>query len=162
MNLTFRLGEEEDQTFLTQWLLQPGVLDWFPLNDIKEVEDAVRIWMSYRHRGSVITALVDGIPCGIATLYLSPYKKLAHQSLFAIILDEKHRGKGIGTALLEYLLVLAKETFLLELVHLEVYEGNPAIGLYRKLGFEEFGVERGFIKSQGKYFNKIFMQKSLI
>ena len=160
-SLEIRLAVEEDQTYLINWLLQPGVLSWFPLADLKEVEDAARIWVSYAKREAVLTALWDGVPCGSANLYLQPYKKLAHQCLFAIIVDEQHRGKGVGTALLRELIILSKEKFQLEFIHLEVYEGNPAINLYKRFGFEQYGIHERFIKDQGRYISKILMQKNL-
>jgi len=160
-HLTIRFGQESDQKYLIEWLLQPGVLEGFPLADLREIEDAARIWISYSKQMAVLTALWDGVPCGIANLYLQPYKKFAHQSLLAIIIDEKLRGKGVGTKLMKELLSLAKERFKLEFVHLEVYEGNRAINLYRRLGFEEYGVHRKFIKDQGRYLDKVLMQKYL-
>lgn len=159
--LTIRLAEDEDQKYLIEWLLQPGVLEWFPLCDQREVEDAARIWMSYSKQQAVLTAVWNGVPCGIANLYIQPYKKLAHQCLFAIIVDEKYRGKGIGRKLLEELISLGKEKFKLEMIHLEVYEGNPAIHLYQRLGFVQYGAQRHFIKDQGQYRTKILMQKKL-
>lgn len=171
-HLTFRPGEEGDQKYLVEWLLQPGVLKGFPLCDLREVEDAARIWVGYSKQGAVLTALWDGVPCGIAVLYIQPYKKLAHQCLLAMIVDEQHRGKGVGAKLLQELMALGKERFKLEFVHLEVYEENPAIHLYRKVGFREYGIQRHFIKNvpsvspDGQpepptYFSKILMQKYL-
>jgi ribosomal protein S18 acetylase RimI-like enzyme len=160
-SLTIRLAVDSDQKYLVDWLLQPGVLEWFPLADLREVEDAARIWVGYNKYGAVLTALWDSVPCGIANLYLQPYKKLAHQCLFAIIVDEKFRGKGIGTKLLEELMALAKERFHIELLHLEVYMGNPAIRLYERFGFEVYGRQRHFVKENGKYLDKILMQKNL-
>ena len=160
-HLTIRFGEDSDQKYLIDWLLQPGVLDGFPLNDLREIEDAARIWMGYAKHKAVLTALWDGVPCGVANLYLQPYQKMAHQCLFAIIVDEKYRGKGIGAKLLRELMALAKERFKLEYVHLEVYQGNPAINLYRRLGFEQYGIHRRFMKDKGRYFDKILMQKYL-
>lgn len=159
--LEIRFGEESDQKYLVEWLLQQEVLQWFPLTDLREIEDAARIWMSYSKQGGVLTALWEGIPCGVANLYLQPYRKLAHQSLFAIIVDEKYRGKGIGTKLLQELIALGKERFKLELIHLEVYEGNPAIRLYERLGFQQYGIQKKFVKDQGRYLNKIMMQKAI-
>ncbi len=86
---------------------------------------------------------------------------MAHQFLFAIIVDEKYRGKGIGAKLLRELMELAKERFKLEYIHLEVYQGNPAINLYRRLGFEQYGIHRRFMKDKGRYLDKILMQKYL-
>lgn len=159
--VSIRLGEEEDKKYLIEWLLQPGVLQWFPLSDLREVEDAAQIWISFAKQNAVLTALWDGVPCGNATLYLQPYKKLAHQCLFAIIVDEKFRGKGVGTLLLNELMRVAKENHGIRLLHLEAYEGNPAVKLYRKLGFKEFGIQHRFVKENGGYQAKIMMQKDL-
>lgn len=160
-HLSVRAAIATDHAYLVEWLQQPNVLQWFPLSDLREIEDAVRIWMSYATHGAVLTVLWDGVPCGISTLYLQPFKKLAHQCLFAIIVDERYRGKGAGTLLLNQLIKLAKEQFKIELLHLEVYEGNPAIRLYEKLGFSKYGCQRHFIKEEGHYRAKLMMQKRL-
>ncbi len=160
-HLSFRFAESSDEKYLIEWLLQPGVLGGFPLYDMKEIEDAARIWLSYAKNHAVLTALWDDVPCGIANLYLQPYEKMAHQCLFAIIVDEKHRGRGVGAKLLRELMALAKERFKLQFLHLEVYRGNPAIELYKRLGFKEYGVHPKFIKDNGRYIDKILMQKYL-
>ncbi|MDE3048234.1 MAG: GNAT family N-acetyltransferase [Verrucomicrobiota bacterium] len=160
-HLSIRLGEEADQKYLVEWLLQPGVLDGFPLYGLREVEDAARICVSYAQHGAMLMALWDGVPCGCALLYLQHYEKMKHHCLFVIIVDEKHRGKGVGARLIRELMKLAKERFNLEYLHLEVYKGNPAIDLYRRLGFQEYGVHKKFIKDQGRYIDKILMQKYL-
>lgn len=160
-DVTIRLATLDDEKYLVNWLLEPGVLEWFPLHDLKEVEDAAKIWMSYAKYGAALTALYKGMPCGTATLYLNSYKKLKHQCLFAIIVEGEMRGKGVGTKLLEGLIDLATNTFKLELLHLEVYEGNPAIHLYERFGFKEYGKQRNFAKVEGRYLKKILMEKKL-
>lgn len=161
--ISIRFSEPSDEKLLVEWLLQPGVLHWFPLADLREIEDAARIWISYVKQQGVLTALWHGKPCGSATLYLHPFQKLSKQSLLAIVVDENCRGKGVGKRLLIELEALAKTRFGIELLHLEVYEGNPAIHLYHKLGFAEYGNQKRFIKeSSGQYLNKIMMQKSLL
>jgi putative acetyltransferase len=150
-----------DAPFLAEWLLEPGILRWFPMSDRREVEDAVRLWVGYSKLGCALTAEWEGVPCGMATLYLQPYKKLAHQCLFSIIVTERLRGRGIGKALLCALMKLGRETFRIELMHLEVYAGNPARELYQKLGFVEYGCQRQFIKENGEYIDKIMMQRLL-
>lgn len=161
-NISIRFTKKEDQKEVSRWFMEPGILRWFPMCNLKEVNDSVNIWFSYIPYKASLTALYDGIVCGAALLYLQPYKKLAHQSLFVIIVDEQYRNKGVGKRLLEELSYLAKERFNLEFLHLEVYHGNPAISLYKRFGFIEYGVHKRFLKEEdGAYRDKIMMRKYL-
>jgi putative acetyltransferase len=159
--LTIRFAVEEDKKYLVQWMSEPEILRWFPMSDAREIEDAATICLGYAKFHAVLTAVYDGIPCGIANLYLQPFRKLAHQSLFAIIVAKEFRSKGVGTRLLTELMKLAKERFFLEMLCLEVYEGNPAISLYKRLGFVVCGFQKHFTKDNGIYRGKYFMQKNL-
>ncbi|MBS0628144.1 MAG: GNAT family N-acetyltransferase [Verrucomicrobia bacterium] len=160
--LSFRVSEPQDTVFLKNWLMDPKILFWFPMEGEKEVDDSIRTWMEYVGKGYGLTALWEGLPCGMATLYIQPFEKLAHTCLFSIIVAPDHRGRGIGTALLEDLMEFAKNTFHIEILHLEVYEGNPAKRLYERLGFTPFGRHASFTKeADGVYRAKICMQKKL-
>lgn len=161
MNVEVRLATLEDSPHLTQWLSDPEILRWFPMADSREVEDSVRIWMSYTKMEGGLMALADGEPAGLANLYIQPYEKFKHQCLFSIIVSPKFRGKGLGTALLTALKKHAKEKFHIEILHLEVYDGNPAISLYRRMGFVEYGRHPRFIKMGTEYVDKILMQQIL-
>lgn len=157
-----RYTEVEDAHHLKKWLMDPEVQRWFPMHDEVEIDDAVNRWIGfYRYRCS-LTATVDGIPCGMATLYLQPYEKLKHQCEFGIIVGELFRGKGIGSRLLKNLIHLAKEYFHINLLHLQVYSENPAIHLYRRFGFREFGKQTHWIKElDGRPRGRTFMEKFL-
>jgi ribosomal protein S18 acetylase RimI-like enzyme len=153
---------ESDADHLNRWLMKGDVLDWFPMENQLEIEDATRIWMSYAGLGASLTATLNDEPVGMAMLYIQPFKKLAHQCLFTIVISPDYRSQGIGTQLMKALMKLGKEKFHLEMLHLEVYDGNPAIGLYRKLGFTEFGKQAHFIKEgENRYRGKTMMQKIL-
>lgn len=159
--LKFRPTSLGDAPALMQWLMDPNILQWFPMIDAREVEDAVRIWIGYSRLEAGLTAEWKGEPCGMANLYIQPYEKLNHTCLFSIIVRKDMRGKGVGEALLRQLMKHAKEKFKIEILHLEVYEGNPARKLYERLGFKPFGSQAHFIKENGKYMNKTFMQRQL-
>jgi len=51
---------------------------------------------------------------------------------------KEYRGKGVGTKTLEFFAAEAKKMGA-KTIHLEVNHGNPAIGLYKRMGFEEHG-----------------------
>lgn len=141
--------------------MEPGVLRWFPMSNEREVEDAAKTWIDYSARGSCVTAEYNGVPCGISNLYIQPFKKLKHQCLFAILVSQEFRNQGIGSLLLKEIEKLAKEKFNISLLHLEVYENNPAIRLYKRHGFTIYGEHARFLREENKYRAKILMQKSL-
>ncbi|MEM7175448.1 MAG: GNAT family N-acetyltransferase [Chlamydiota bacterium] len=152
-----------DAPWIEKWLMEPGILEGFPMIDKREIDDAVRVWMQYVGKGMAITALYKKEPCGAGNLYIQPIEKLKHQCLFVVVVDPKYQGQGIGTLLIRMLERRAKERFKIELLHLEVYEGNRAIRLYERLGFVYYGEHPGFLKdSAGNYLGKVLMQKSLV
>lgn len=161
MTLSIRESTLEEGELFKHLLLQPDVLQYFPMYDLREIEDSVRIWELFCRKGASLTAFFDDKSCGLAFLNLQAYKKFSHQCLITIIVYQKYRNRGIGTALLEELFVLSKEKFSLEMIHLEVYESNPALSLYKRMGFKEFGIQKKFIKEKGKYTGKILMERFL-
>lgn len=157
-----RYTEMSDGKYLRDWLLDPNVNRWFPMADVVEADDAVTRWIGFARWRCSLTAVRDGVPIGLCTLYLQPYKKLAHQCEFGIIVSDKERGHGVGTLLLSSLMSLAKDTFKIEILHLQVYSDNPAIHLYERLGFNEFGRQDEWIKElDGTYTGRIFMETKL-
>ena len=159
--LEIRYTEMSDADHLKGWLREPGVPKWFPMKEPLEVEDSVRNWMGFARYRASLTAEFEGVPCGIATLNLMPYKKVAHQCILSIVVTQDMRNKGVGSALLNNLMHLAKSFFGLEVLYLEVYEGNPAISLYRRFGFKECGYQKHFLKDEGEYLGKIVMERVL-
>ncbi|NGX61072.1 MAG: hypothetical protein K940chlam9_00552 [Chlamydiae bacterium] len=159
--LELRYTLEEDAPHLKAWLEEPGVLEGFPMADPREIDDSVRHWISFSKYKSSLTAKMDGEPVGLATLCLMPYRKIAHQCLVSIVVSEKARGKGVGTILLNNLIHLAKNSFGIEVLYLEVYEGNRAVSLYHRFGFKECGFQKHFMKEDGEYIGKIVMERVL-
>ena len=157
--IEIRYTEMSDGKHLKQWLIEPGVSRWFPMHDEVEIDDAVQRWIGFCRYKCSLTAVLDGVPCGLTTLYLQPYRKLAHQCEFGIIVGEGYRGKGVGSQLLTSLMQLAKDNFKIELLHLQVYAENPAIHLYKRFGFREFGRQSHWIKDEGVYVGRVFMER---
>lgn len=160
--LEIRYSDLSDGRYLKEWLQEPSIARWFPVHDMPEIDDAVQRWIGFSRYKCSLTAVKNGVPVGIATLYLQPYRKLAHQCEFGIIVSKEQRGKGIGTELIKNLIHLAKENFRIELLHLQVYIENPAIHLYKRMGFVEFGRQTHWIKEvDGTYTGRVFMEKYL-
>jgi RimJ/RimL family protein N-acetyltransferase len=159
--LELRYTIQEDAKFLKEWLNEPGILKGFPMQDHPEVEDSVKHWIGFSKYKSSLTATLHSNPVGLATLCLMPYRKLAHQCLVSIIVSKEARNQGVGTVLMNNLMHLAKEYFGIEVLYLEVYEGNPAISLYHRFGFREIGFQKHFMKEDDEYIGKIVMERIL-
>lgn len=86
-----------------------------------------------------------------------------HRCLIGISLYQKFCGIGIGTALLSEILHYAKIAGY-EQAELEVVSVNaPAVGLYKKLGFEATGtIPRALKYKDGTYADFLFMVKKLV
>jgi len=160
-NIEIRLTVKEDLIHLKEWFREPGMLRWFPIIDNREINDATDRWLHFCNYKCSYTASYNGVPCGVAALYLTPYKKLVHQCEWGIILSSEYQHMGVGKVLSEALFKLAKDTFDIEMLHLQVYEGNAkAQKFFKKIGFKEFGRQTHWIKEgPGKYRGRIFMEK---
>jgi len=158
--LDIRYTELTDGKHLREWLTEPGILRWFPMCDDVEIDDAVSRWIGFARYKCSLTATMNGEPCGLITLYLQPYRKLAHQCEFGIIVGTGQRDKGIGSHLIKNAIHLAKSYFNIELLHLQVYAENPATHLYQRWGFKEFGRQNQWIKeAPGDYRARLFMER---
>ncbi|MCC5919104.1 MAG: GNAT family N-acetyltransferase [Cyclobacteriaceae bacterium] len=79
--------------------------------------------------------------------------------LHKIYLDPNYQNKGIGKALIEHVLIKAKQNNQ-ETVFLNVNRENKAIDIYQKLGFEVIRTEDNPIGG-GYYMNDFVMEKTL-
>lgn len=156
-----RYTHHQDAPYLREWLQLPEVQRWFPVAEEKEIDDAAQCWVGFSRYQSSLTATVEGVPCGIGTLFLMPYKKVSHHSLFKLVVDPKHQRHGIGRSLLKNLKHLAKTYFHLELLHIEVFEENPFIHLLKEFDFQEFARQEKFVKDEERYLARILYQSYL-
>ena len=71
---------------------------------------------------------------------------LDESELLLIGVDRAHRGQGVGGLLLDRFIAAGREMGL-RLLHLEVRDGNRAIHLYERNGFETIGRRRAYYKA---------------
>ncbi len=160
--ISIRSMIESDTSTLEKILNEPEVQIYYPMSNSKEVSDALRVWHFYMRQGAVFTIEVDKVPAGLAVVYVSSYEKLKRQALFAIVIGKEYRGRGLGSKLLTHIIDKAKNQFGIKLLHLEMYEGNPAKSLYERFGFKHYGNHKRFLKdSHGVYKSKVLMELKL-
>lgn len=157
-----RYTQTDDTPYLRSWLDVPGMLHWFPMSTQAEVDQAIAVWIGFSRINASLTATYKGEPCGMGTLFLMPYRKVAHHCLFKMIVSPEHQRQGVGTALLRNLKHHAKNYFRLELMHIEIFESNPIEFLLLKNGFRQFARQQRYVKEEnGQYLTRVLMETDL-
>ena len=142
-----RLSTFLDGEYISEWMKTSYELIHFPIANEYEAMDAAQKWISFvRCRSSLTVVDSNGTPRGIITAFLQPYKSLSHQSEFGLIVCPKSRGKGIGSLLIKKLIEHAKDVLKLDELNLTVIASNPAIRLYKRFGFIEYGRHKSWVK----------------
>lgn len=89
----------------------------------------------------------------------NPYSN--HVAELGLMVAASERRRGIGTALIEEALNWARAAGVTK-VELHVFPHNePAIALYRKLGFREEGQRQHHYRIDGRYVDAILMARNL-
>jgi len=112
--------------------------------------EQTRKWIETRSDDdTVIVAERDGHIVGMAGLHRSKGRR-QHSAALGISVDDKHRGEGVGKALLTALIDAADNWLGISRIELTVFTDNePAIALYRKAGFEMEGTHRAYALRDG-------------
>lgn len=77
-----------------------------------------------------------------------------------VILEEKERNQGIGTEAIKLLTEYSFTTLGLQQLFANVLEDNTrSLHLFKKMGFEEVGIKKDWIFSNGKFKNEVLLQK---
>jgi N-acetylglutamate synthase-like GNAT family acetyltransferase len=143
LSLTIRDAGTEDAPAVTELVGQLG----YPSSTADVARRLERLTSSLNDR--VVVAELDGEMVGLAALQVSlsvayddPVAKLA-----AIVVDDRHRGHGVGKALVAAIEKEARARGCSS-IFLTTAEGRAgAHAFYRAIGFEETG--RRFVKSLG-------------
>ncbi len=105
--------------------------------------------------------LPDGSLGGINAFLGNEGQKDRHRGwMIQVYVKPAHRGTGMSRALVEHLLDYAKDRVIQ--IHLGVWsENEPAIRLYKKLGFDIYGTEPRYLFVDGRYLDEHLMVRFL-
>ena len=152
-----RFSELDDLPFLQSCFETPASCDPFPFG-FHEKEEALKNWIGFSRFKASLTGTINDRPCAVGTLFLMPYRKVAHHCSFYLVVEQTHRRQGIGTSMLRNLLHLAKTRFRLESVHVEVYAPSLLLPLLVRQNFQEFARQDDFVQIGGKFHPRILLE----
>jgi GNAT superfamily N-acetyltransferase len=105
--------------------------------DPEKQGEALEAILADRSRGRIFVAREGGEVVGMASLlYTISTAEGGKAALFEdLIVDPRHRRKGIGSKLVHYVIQQARAEGVLRITLLTDLQNDTALGLYRKLGF---------------------------
>ena len=111
----------------------------------------------------IMGCFVEDVLVGVVGFVRESHAKRLHIGwIWGMYVDTDHRGKKYGDMLFSQCLEEAGSCEGLEIIELGVAESNsPAISLYKKHGFIEYGKEVDAIKYNGKYYDEYLMYKRI-
>ena len=157
-----QLGEHEVETFRA---LKLEALERSPetilMTLAEERDKPVEHFAGQLREWTVFVAEQAGTPVGMIVYWrYRPAKKRHVGFLGSLFVRPQARGQGIGRRLSEAAIALAGEE--VELLELVTEATNaPALALYGKLGFEEWGRQPMGGKIGDRYHDVVFLQKRL-
>lgn len=157
-----RYSGQEDLRFLQSWIQSPDVIQWLPISSESDVEAMAKNWIGFSRFGASLTATYEGQPVGIATLFLMPYRKLIHHCLVYFAVNPEMTRHGVGSSIIRNINHLGKSYFHFERMHVETFEGCPAIPVLEKQGYKQVIRQEKFVKEEaGKYLARIILEVKL-
>ncbi len=157
-----RFTEDADLLFLQQVFVDAKEREPFPFQTDQETDEALKNWVAYGRYKASLTGVVDGEAVALGTLFLLPYRKVAHHCSFQVIVKKEKRRRGIGFSMVKNLIHLAKTRFFLEMLYGEIYPPNSAIRLLQAHGFKEIVRQDHFFCLKEKMGPRVLLSKELI
>ena len=164
----FRSPRREDAAELLAYLRRTAEETDFLLRYPEEITMTVEQEETFIERinqsenSYMILCLVDGKHAGNCSMQFYDKRKVRHRGEVAIALTREFWGMGIGTAMFEEMISLARARGASQL-ELGMVDGNErGLALYRKMGFREYGrLPNAFCQKDGTMCDEILMVKEL-
>jgi ribosomal protein S18 acetylase RimI-like enzyme len=167
--ITIRQAEPNDAEAILRFSEEIFKDDEFFLTTREEIAEKLTVEKQkeriekYLNKSGMVLLVAEaaGVIAGTSEVNKGERKRCQHVGKVAISVLEKYRGIGCGTALLKSIIKWAKEDQIIEKLNLDVFANNVnAIGLYKKLGFCEYGLSPREIKiNEDEYVDSILMYK---
>ena len=109
-----------------------------------------------------LVAIVGTEMAGQLDLFTSPnHPRRRHAGQIGMSVRDDFQGQGVGSALMRAATDLADNWINLQRLELEVYcDNEPAVGLYKKFGFEIEGTLKGYAFRAGEFVDVYAMART--
>lgn len=158
MQITIRHAEPTDALALRDLYAMPQA----QAGTLQLPYPPLSVWQQRLENGGLVAlvAEVEGQLVGQISLHGEANPRRRHVASIGMGVRDDWTGKGVGSALLGAVLEMADDWLNLRRIELTVYGDNQgALALYRKFGFEQEGLARGYAFRRGEYVDALYMAR---
>lgn len=149
---------EADTDLLRKWRNSPEIYKWSRQNDLL-TESQHKGWMqTHPQNKSVRMYLIrnaEDKPVGVCGL--SDIDLINQRAEFSIYIAPNHQGCGYGSEALKLLCHHSFLSYPLNIIWGECFSENPAIKIFKSVGFKEDGKRRNFYYRDGKHIDSVMI-----
>ena len=153
-NIFLRPLTKKDSRLIVKWRNNPEIQRWFFSSEQFTLENQVRWYEEYKRKEDARCFIIcekRGKPIGTVSLYDIDLKKKSAQFGRLLIGEAQYRGRGYAKQATKAIIRYAFCKLKLKRVFLEIFKDNiKAISIYRKCGFQEYGISGKRIFKQGR------------
>ena len=133
--IEFRNAQREDTPLILAFIRELADYEHM-LDEVVADEQTLKTWIFDKEKAEVIFAMVDGREIGFALFFhnFSTFKGQRGLYLEELFIEQEHRGKGYGKALLLHLVQIAVERKCRRMDWLVLDWNAPSIAFYKSLG----------------------------
>jgi RimJ/RimL family protein N-acetyltransferase len=99
----------------------------------------------------------DGVNVCVGICGLTSIDWINRRAEFSLYIGPEYQGSGFGEHALRLLCRHGFQTLNLNCIWGEVFESNPALAMFQRVGFKECGRRRQFYFRDGKYIDAILV-----
>lgn len=147
-----------DAEALSRIRKQAGVRETVLALSSERLDRAVNFLIGIKEYGRAFVAEENGAVTGVCAL--SPYRshRRRHCGEISVMVDADYQNRGVGKALMKKALAEADDVLKLRRLELSVLvENEPAVSLYRKLGFQIEATKKSSCIKDGRFTDEYLM-----
>lgn len=126
------------------------------------IEEVTNGWFDLGNQNFILVAEIQDELVGQVQLERLEDDATQHVCEIGIIVDPDHRGKGVGSKLLEKAIQSAKHLGFEKICLSTFHTNSNAIALYKKFGFQEVGRRKKQYKIADEYIDEILMEREIL
>lgn len=160
MEILIRATEIKDAREIHEIRIMDGVRDNILATTGESIAKVEEYLNSSLASGLQFVAVFDDKVVGQIGMFISSNPRCSHIGDIGMMIHSDYHGKGIGSKLLEKILELADDYYMLKRVELTVFTSNEAaINLYKKHDFTIEGTKKYGAVRNGRYADLYYMAR---